>query len=134
MVTEVKWIAEDEIIERLREYSRKRTGSSKALSGTINQIIEEYLSEHIKEDPPSHSDSTHTHKKGIEDIMDYIQKYNSTGITREKIEDIIKESKGMDQRTIRKYEPEVIRTLLSMGYKPHPHNNNLFLKEAQNQL
>ena len=66
--------------------------------------------------------------------MDYIQKYNSTGITREKIEDIIKESKGMDQRTIRKYEPEVIRTLLSMGYKPHPHNNNLFLKEAQNQL
>ena len=37
MATEVKWLAEDRVIEKLREYSRKKTGSSKALSGTINQ-------------------------------------------------------------------------------------------------
>ena len=62
MTTEVKWIAEDKIIERLREYAKKKTGSSKALSGTINKIIEEYLDMEEKEDPPIHSNSTHTQK------------------------------------------------------------------------
>ena len=128
MTTEVKWIAEDEVIEKLREYSKKKTGSSKALSGTINKIIEEYLSKDEKEEAPSHPNNAHTHKKGIDDILDWIKENNPTGITKSEIERAIKEVKGMDTRTIRKYEPEVIHNLLSLGYQMHPINSNLFIR------
>ena len=128
MATEVKWLAEDRVIEKLREYSRKKTGSSKALSGTINQIIDEYLSKDQKEDPPTHSDSTHTHKTGIQDILEFIEDNYPQGITKKKIDEAIKEFKGMDTRTIRKYEPEIIKNILLKGYQPHPKNSNLFLR------
>ena len=81
-----------------------------------------------KEDPPSHSNDTHTHKKGTKDILDFIEENNPTGITKQKIDEAIREYKGMDNRTIRKYEPEIIKNILTMGYKPHPKNSNLFLK------
>jgi urocanate hydratase len=124
------WISE-ELLERVRVYAKNKTGSSKALSGTINKIMEEYLSKDQKKDPPTHSDSTHTHetKKGIEDIMEFIEDNYPQGITKQKIEEAIKEFKGMDTRTIRKYEPEIIKNILLKGYQPHPKNSNLFLRD-----
>ena len=127
MTTEVKWIAEDEVIERLREYSKKKTGSSKALSGTINQIIQEYLSNEEMEDTPNHS-NTHTHKKGIDDILDYIEENNPKGITRNEIEKAIKDMKGFDSRTINKYEPIVLDTLKEKGYREHPNNPKILIR------
>ena len=121
------WIDED-LLKRIRTYAKDKTGSSKALSGTINKIIDEYLSKDQKEDPPTHSDSTRTHKTGIQDILEFIEQNNPTGITKQKIDEAIKEFKGMDLRTIQKYEPEIIRSILTMGYKPHPKNSNLFLR------
>jgi hypothetical protein len=126
------WISE-ELLERVRVYAKNKTGSSKALSGTINKIMEEYLSKDQKEDPPTHSDSTHTHetheaKKGIEDIMEWIGKNSPTGITRKQIEKLIQEYKGMDSRTIRKYEPLIISQLLEDGFKQHPANQELLIK------
>ena len=128
MATEVKWIADDEVIERLREYSRKKTGSSKALSGTINQIIVEYLSKEQKDDPSVRSDNTHTHKGGVADTMEWIERNNPKGITKSEIHKAIKETKGMDLRTIKKYEPEVVGNLLLLGYQAHPSNPNLFVR------
>ena len=128
MATEVKWIADDEVIERLREYSRKKTGSSKALSGTINQIIVEYLSKEQKDDPSVRSDNTHTHKGGVADTMEWIERNNPKGITKSDIHKAIKETKGMDLRTIKKYEPEVVTNLLLLGYQAHPSNPNLFVR------
>lgn len=128
MATEVKWIADDEVIERLREYSRKKTGSSKALSGTINQIIVEYLSKEQKDDPSVRSDNTHTHKGGVADTMEWIEHNNPKGITKSEIHKAIKETKGMDLRTIKKYEPEVVTNLLLLGYQAHPSNPNLFVR------
>ena len=128
MATEVKWIADDEVIERLREYSRKKTGSSKALSGTINQIIVEYLSKEQKDDPSVRSDNTHTHKGGVADTMEWIERNNPKGITKSDIHKAIKETKGMDLRTIKKYEPEVVSNLLLLGYQAHPSNPNLLVR------
>ena len=128
MATEVKWIADDEVIERLREYSRKKTGSSKALSGTINQIIVEYLSKEQKDDPSVRSDNTHTHKGGVADTMEWIERNNPKGITKSDIHKAIRETKGMDLRTIKKYEPEVVTNLLLLGYQAHPSNPNLFVR------
>ena len=128
MTTEVKWIAEDKIIERLREYAKKKTGSSKALSGTINKIIEEYLDMEEKEDPPIHSNSTHTHKNNIDDILDYIEENNPKGITKKEIEKAIENMRGFDIRTIKKYEPIVLDNLKNKGYHEHPHNPNLFIR------
>ena len=128
MATEVKWIADDEVIERLREYSRKKTGSSKALSGTINQIIVEYLSKEQKDDPSVRSDNTHTHKGSVADTMEWIERNNPKGISKSDIHKAIKETKGMDLRTIKKYEPEVVSNLLLLGYQAHPSNPNLFVR------
>ena len=128
MATEVKWIADDEVIERLREYSRKKTGSSKALSGTINQIIVEYLSKEQKDDPSVRSDNTHTHKGSVADTMEWIERNNPKGISKSDIHKAIKETKGMDLRTIKKYEPEVVTNLLLLGYQAHPSNPNLFVR------
>ena len=122
------WISE-ELLERVRVYAKDKTGSSKALSGTINKIMEEYLSKDQKEDPPTHSDSTHTHKTGIQDILEFIEDNYPQGITKQKIDEAIKEFKGMDTRTIRKYEPEIIKNILLKGYQPHPRNSNLFLRD-----
>ena len=126
------WIDED-LLKRIRTYAKDKTGSSKALSGTINKIIDEYLSKEQKEDPLSHSDSTHTHKthekkSGVEDVMEFIKKYYPDAITRAGIEDAIRQTKGMDQRTISKYKPVVLQSLLSGGYSRHPENPLLFLK------
>ena len=121
------WISE-ELLERVRVYAKDKTGSSKALSGTINKIMEEYLSKDQKEDPPTHSDSTHTHKTGIQDILEFIEDNYPQGITKQKIDEAIREYKGMDLRTIKKYEPEIIKSILTMVYKPHPKNSNLFLR------
>ena len=129
MEKQITILINEELLERIRTYAKEKTGSSKALSGTINKIIEEYLSKDQKEDPPTHSDSTHTHKTGIQDILEFIEQNNPTGITKQKIDEAIKEFKGMDTRTIRKYEPEIIKSILTMGYKPHPKNNNLFLRD-----
>ena len=122
------WISE-ELLERVRVYAKDKTGSSKALSGTINKIMEEYLSKDQKEDPPTHSDSTHTHKTGIQDILEFIEDNYPQGITKQKIDEAIKEFKGMDTRTIRKYEPEIIKNILLKGYQPHPKNSNLFSRD-----
>ena len=121
------WIGE-ELLERVRVYAKDKTGSSKALSGTINKIMEEYLSKEQKDDPSVRSDNTHTHKGGVADTMEWIERNNPKGITKSDIHKAIKETKGMDLRTIRKYEPEVVTNLLLLGYQAHPSNPNLFVR------
>lgn len=121
------WINE-ELLEKVRTYAKNKTGSSKALSGTINKIMEEYLSKEQEGNPPSHPENTRTHKKGIDDILNWIKANNPTGITKSEIDRAIKEIKGMDTRTIKKYEPEVINNLLFLGYQTHPANPNLFIR------
>ena len=129
MEKQITILINEELLERIRTYAKDKTGSSKALSGTINKIIDEYLSKDQKEDPPTHSDSTHTHKTGIQDILEFIEDNYPQGITKQKIDEAIKEFKGMDTRTIRKYEPEIIKNILLKGYQPHPRNSNLFLRD-----
>ena len=121
-------IFKEDTLERVRNYSLRTKGKSKRLSETVNDIIEEYLNIAERETPPTHSDNTHTHKTGIQDILEFIEDNYSQGITKQKIDEAIKEFKGMDTRTIRKYEPEVIHNLLSLGYKTHPVNPNLYIK------
>lgn len=122
------WINED-VLEALKEYSKRTTESDKALSGTVNVILQEYLKKASK-DTPIHSETAHTHtnKNGIDDILDWIEENNPSGITKDQIDKAIKNLKGMDQRTIRKYEPEVINNLLLKGYKAHPKNNKLYIR------
>lgn len=111
-----------ELRDRLKELKGKGISYERFIQDLINEKEQ-------KEDPPSHSNDTHTHKKGIKDILDFIEENNPTGITKQKIDEAIREYKGMDTRTIRKYEPEIIKSILTMGYKPHPKNNNLFLRD-----
>ena len=128
MTTEVKWIADDEVISKLREYSKKKTGSRKRLSETLNDILEEYLNIAEKSNPPDHSNNTHTHKTGIDDILDYIEENNPKGITKNEIERAIKDMKGFDMRTINKYEPIVLDTLKEKGYREHPNNPKILIR------
>ena len=121
-------IFEDETLEKVRKYAKKKTGSSKALSGTINQIINKYLSREVEEDPPIHSNNTHTHKSGIDDILDYIKENNPKGITKNEIDKAIKDMKGFDMRTINKYEPIVLDTLKEKGYREHPNNPKVLIR------
>ena len=110
-----------ELRDRLKELKGKGISYERFIQDLINE------KEH-KEDPPTHSNDTRTHKTGIQDILEFIEQNNPTGITKQKIDEAIREYKGMDLRTIKKYEPEIIKSILSMGYKPHPKNNNLFLR------
>ena len=130
MTTEVKWIADDEVISKLREYSKKKTGSRKRLSETLNDILEEYLNMNDKQNPPIHSDSTHTHNTNnrIGDIITWIETNNPKGITREQIDNVIKDLKGFDIRTINKYEPIVLSTLKEKGYYEHPRNPKVLIR------
>ena len=130
MTTEVKWIADDEVISKLREYSKKKTGSRKRLSETLNDILEEYLNMSDKQNPPIHSDSTHTHNTNnrIGDIITWIETNNPKGITREQIDNVIKDLKGFDIRTINKYEPIVLSILKEKGYYEHPRNPKVLIR------
>ena len=121
-------IFKEETLEKLREYAKKKTGSRKALSGTLNDIIEEYLNIAEKSNPPIHSNNTHTHKTGIDDILDYIEENNPKGITKNEIERAIKDMKGLDMRTINKYEPIVLDTLKEKGYREHPNNPKVLIR------
>ena len=121
-------IFKEETLEKLREYAKKKTGSRKALSGTLNDIIEEYLNIAEKSNPPIHSNNTHTHKTGIDDILDYIEENNPKGITKNEIERAIKDMKGFDMRTINKYEPIVLDTLKEKGYREHPNNPKVLIR------
>ena len=122
-------IFKEDTLERVRNYSLRTKGKSKRLSETVNDIIEEYLNIAERETPPTHSNDTHTHKTGIQDILEFIEDNYPQGITKQKIDEAIKEFKGMDTRTIRKYEPEIIKNILLKGYQPHPRNSNLFLRD-----
>ena len=130
MTTEVKWIADDEVISKLREYSKKKTGNSKRLSETLNDILEEYLNMNDKKNPPIHADSTHTHNTNnrIGDIITWIETNNPKGITREQIDNVIKDLKGFDIRTINKYEPIVLSILKEKGYNEHPRNPKVLIR------
>ena len=121
-------IFKEETLEKLREYAKKKTGSSKALSGTINQIMEEFLSKEGMGDTPIHSNNTHTHKQGIDDILNFIEENNPKGITKNEIERAIKDMKGFDIRTINKYEPIVLSILKEKGYKEHPNNPKVLIR------
>lgn len=113
-----------ELREKLKELGKK----GQTYEEIILSLIENKEKNQSRSDRPTPSRDTHTHKKGIDDILDWIKENNPTGITKSEIERAIKEVKGMDTRTIRKYEPEVIHNLLSLGYQMHPINSNLFIR------
>ena len=113
-----------ELREKLKELGKK----GQTYEEIIISLIENKEKNQSGSDRPMPSRDTHTHKKGIDDILDWIKENNPTGITKSEIERAIKEVKGMDTRTIRKYEPEVIHNLLSLGYQMHPINSNLFIR------
>jgi Asp-tRNA(Asn)/Glu-tRNA(Gln) amidotransferase B subunit len=124
---EVKLTMNKELWKKFKEAVINKYDSEKALSLTITSFIKDFLNENEAVEKTN----THTHetKKGIEDIMEFIEDNYPQGITKQKIDEAIKEFKGMDTRTIRKYEPEIIKNILLKGYQPHPKNSNLFLRD-----
>ena len=97
--------------------------------GKKGQTYEDIIRMLIEKASPTNSDNTHTHeKKGITDIIEWIDQHNPTGITKREIERAIRETKGMDMRTINKYMPEVIREISNKGYRTHPKNNSLYIR------
>ena len=63
-----------------------------------------------------------------EDIITWIETNNPKGITREQIDNVIKDLKGFDTRTINKYEPIVLTTLKEKGYYEHPKNPRVLIR------
>lgn len=115
-----------ELRDRLKELKGKGVSYERFIEDLIN-------SESKRLERGIFSDNTHTHKthekkSGVEDVMEFIKKYYPDAITRAGIEDAIRQTKGMDQRTISKYKPVVLQSLLSGGYSRHPENPLLFLK------
>jgi ferritin-like metal-binding protein YciE len=126
---EVKLTMNKELWKEFKEAVINKYDSEKALSLTITSFIKDFLNENeaVKK-TNTHTHETHERKKGIEDIMEWIGKNSPTGITKKTIENLIQEYKGMDSRTIRKYEPLIISKLLEDGFKQHPVNQELFIK------
>ncbi len=126
---EVKLTMNKELWKEFKEAVIDRYDSEKALSLTITGLIKDFLDE---TDTPmktnTHTHETHKTKKGIEDIMEWIGKNSPTGITKKQIEKLIQDYKGMDSRTVKKYEPLIISKLLEDGFKQHPVNQELFIK------
>ena len=122
----ITFLIEENVLNELREYAKKETGSKKALSGTLNKIIREYL----RNNTPIHGDSTHTHKatKGVSDVLEWIEENNPKGITKDRITQAIKDLKGYDIRTVQKYEPIVLQKIQENGFRQHPNNPNLFIR------
>jgi hypothetical protein len=132
------WI-DKELLNEIRKYAEETTNSKKALSGTISNILREKIKHPNK--PQSEADPkkpAHTHTesddsdipdKRIMKTLEWIEKNNPTGITKKGIEEAIKETKGMDNRTVRKYMPIVQDRLRSIGYAEHPANHLLLIRE-----
>ena len=98
--------------------------------GKKGQTYEEIIRMLIKKNPPTHTDSTHTHKatKGVSDVLEWIEENNPKGITKDRITQAIKDLKGYDTRTIQKYEPIVLQKIQENGFRQHPNNPNLFIR------
>ena len=122
------WIDKD-LLEEVRKYAAETTDSKKALSGTISNILREKISKD-KETPHTHSNNMHAQqsKKGVNDLLEWIEENNTKGITIKQIDNVIKEKKGYDTRTIQKYEPIVLTKIQEIGYKQHPNNPNLYIR------
>ena len=125
-IIEVKLLIDKELWEEFKEAVQDELGSKKVYSGKIGNLIKEYL----KSDTLTHSRNTHTHetKKGVNDIIEWINQNNPKGITRQKIQEVIKDLKGYDIRTIQKYEPIVLTKIQENGFRQHPNNPNLFIR------
>jgi len=105
---EVKLKIDKELWKTFKETVEERLSIERGLSGTVTNLIKEY----IKDGNTPKKSNTHTHET----------------ITKKKIEKLIQEYKGMDSRTIRKYEPLIISKLLEDGFKQHPANQELLIK------
>ena len=126
---ERKMIFEKEIIEELRKYSIETTGNEKRLSETMNNILREYFKNLKEKDTRIPVQTPRTQRRGsIDEILDYIEENNPTGITKKEIERAIKDMRGYDSRTVNKYEPIILEKLEEQGYKQHPRNTALFVK------
>ena len=110
-----------ELRDRLKVLKGKGVSYERFITDLIGSVGQ-------KDDPSVRSDNTHTHKGGVADTMEWIERNNPKGITKSEIHKAIKETKGMDLRTIKKYEPEVVTNLLLLGYQAHPSNPNLFVR------
>jgi hypothetical protein len=115
-----------ELRERLKELGRKGETYEEIITSLIEKT-ENKQGKKERTNTPIHADSTHTHNK-IEDIITWIETNNPKGITREQIDNVIKDLKGFDTRTINKYEPIVLTTLKEKGYYEHPKNPRVLIR------
>ena len=115
-----------ELRERLKELGRKGETYEEIITSLIEKT-ENKQGKRERMNPPIHADSTHTHNK-IEDIITWIETNNPKGITREQIDNVIKDLKGFDIRTINKYEPIVLSILKEKGYYEHPRNPKVLIR------
>jgi len=126
---EVKLKIDKELWKTFKKTVEERLSIERGLSGTVTNLIKEYIKDgNTPKKSNTHTHETHEAKKGIEDIMEWIGKNSPTGITKKTIEKLIQDYKGMDSRTIRKYEPLIISKLLEDGFKQHPVNQELFIR------
>ncbi len=125
-IIEVKLQIDKKLWEEFKEAVQNELGSKKVYSGKIGNLIKEYL----KNDTPTNSNSTHTHKatKGVSDVLEWIEENNPKGITKDRITQAIKDVKGYDIRTVQKYEPIVLQKIQENGFRQHPNNPNLFIR------
>ena len=136
MVKAITFLMEEDVLEKLRAYTKSEARTSKALSGTLNKILIEYLNKkEIEQADPKKPAHTHTESddsdipdKRIMKTLEWIEKNNPTGITKKGIEEAIKETKGMDNRTVKKYMPIVQDRLRAIGYSEHPANHLLLIR------
>lgn len=113
----------EEVLNQLKEYSEEKTGSKKAVAGTINKIIEEYINRKEKE----RRKEEHRIRR-IDDMIEYIEEKNPRQITIKEIERVIQEMRGLDKRTIEKYKPIMKEILREDGYREDPRNEDLLIR------
>lgn len=150
----ITFLIEEDVLNELRAYAKKETGSKKALSGTLNKIIKEYL----RNDTPIPSSNAQTHFKDSKNINekeeDIEEEYNIKGIKApKKVIEIIKEMEknyanaitvpiiikitkekigfGKDPRTIKKYLNAVMEYMRNQNFINHPANPNVYIKDPK---
>ena len=129
---EVKIKVKEELWQEFKETVKQRTGSKKALSGTIGNLIHQYLdnpSDHTRTHMPKEESITEAKTRKITERILYDPMY-ATGVTnQETIQKLIMQTIGGDKRTISRYTPLVHEKLKENGFISHPLNNTIMIQK-----
>jgi len=132
-IIEVKLKVDEKLWQVFKEAVKQRTGSSKALSGTVTKLIQGYVA-----NPQDHA---HTHmlptksvtqrktEKITERIL-YDPMYATGSTNKQVIQKLISETIGGDRRTLDRYTPLVVEQLKENGFEQHPRNKDILIQEG----